>query len=164
MGDRVRYITAYFDGACAGQGTPDAAAGWSFVVEGDITHEHFGRVEGMQDNNRAETCGLLELLRWVDTQKGIVVDIVSDSVFVVEGIKTSGPRKAYADVWEDIRILMERNRHSIRSVRWVPRDENDKADELAKMAARCYLRLDREGYSLDFCLDTVISEIEVGQN
>lgn len=63
----------YSDGACINNGLPDAVASWSYVVadENDsIIQACTGRVEGKQDNNRAELVAYINALKYVKENKG----------------------------------------------------------------------------------------------
>lgn len=63
----------YSDGACINNGLPNAVASWSYVVtdENDsIVQACTGRVEGKQDNNRAELIAYINVLRYIKDNKG----------------------------------------------------------------------------------------------
>lgn len=63
----------YSDGACINNGLPDAVASWSYVVTNDkntVIQACTGRVQGIQNNNRAELTAYLNALRYVKDNRG----------------------------------------------------------------------------------------------
>lgn len=63
----------YSDGACIKNGLPDAVASWSYVVTNDentVIQASTGRVEGVQNNNRAELTAYIKALQYVKANKG----------------------------------------------------------------------------------------------
>lgn len=63
----------YSDGACINNGLPDAVASWSYVVTNDnntVIQACTGRVEGIQNNNRAELTAYINALRYVKENRG----------------------------------------------------------------------------------------------
>lgn len=158
MGTKVKEVIVHVDGACAGQGTPTARAGWGVSVKGDLSYRSKGRVEGKQDSNRAETWALLEAMRWLDQMKGVILNIRTDSAFLVDGIKNKNARSSNSDLWEELGPLLEANGYRIRTAKWIERDENNDADSLAKEAANCFILLDDSGNVMEFDLDAVTRE------
>lgn len=63
----------YSDGSCINNGLPEAIASWSYVVTvgtGSVIQACTGRVEGMQNNNRAELIAFIKALQHVRDNKG----------------------------------------------------------------------------------------------
>lgn len=66
-------IHVYSDGACINNGLPNAVASWSYVVTNDkstVIQACTGRVEGVQNNNRAELTAYINALHYVKDSKG----------------------------------------------------------------------------------------------
>ncbi|CAL2035302.1 unnamed protein product [Caenorhabditis brenneri] len=81
--DQCRKETkVYTDGSCHNQGQPNATAGFG-VFWGDLhPYNHSGRVDGLQDNNRAELTAAHYAIRQAIAYKFSAITIVTDSEFV----------------------------------------------------------------------------------
>ena len=58
----------YSDGSCISNGLPNATASWSYVVtdsNNNIIEASTGRVQGTQNNNRAELIAFIKALQYV---------------------------------------------------------------------------------------------------
>lgn len=58
----------YSDGSCINNGLPDATASWSYVVTDDnntVIQACTGKIEGVQNNNRAELTAFIKALQYV---------------------------------------------------------------------------------------------------
>lgn len=106
-------IYMYADGACSGNGTESARAGWAFTVyadEGESTpiHEEKGRLAGeRQTNNRAELQAILKALNYIDSDSNKEYTIYSDSEMAVKGITGEASRNANRDIWESIESICD---------------------------------------------------------
>lgn len=63
----------YSDGSCINNGLPDAIASWSYVVTNEnnvVIQACTGRVEGVQNNNRAELTAFIKALQYVRDNHG----------------------------------------------------------------------------------------------
>jgi ribonuclease HI len=122
----------YFDGASRGNPGP-AAIGWVIVTDGGIVTEGSKQI-GATTNNRAEYEGLLHALEVADGYGFEEVEVRSDSELLVRQVRgewdTNDPglreRRARA------RELL--NRFDSWSLSHVPREINERADELANEA------------------------------
>lgn len=133
-------VNIYTDGSCINNGTPDARAGWSYVVEGS-SHAKMGKLPGdNQTNNRAELYAFLEALKYVKTS-GVPARLYSDSKVLVDGVLGNSQRKANRDIWEDIEGIIPDVADSIVAVEHISRDKNKKADALARKGANALLVL-----------------------
>jgi len=129
-------VTIYTDGSCINNGKPEASAGWSVVIEGDVNEELYGKLPGdVQTNNRAELFAVQKALEWVKDHPGVEATICSDSKLAIDGMIGRSSRKANRDIWQEIEKLAVEVRHRIKDVQHVPREKNKRADELAKLAA-----------------------------
>ncbi len=134
--DRVRRLledggsaTVYFDGACRGNPGPAAAA---YVVEdedGVVTED--ARELGETTNNEAEYAALLAAVTEARELGYTEVEAVGDSQLVVEQVKGNWRCKA-----DNLRPLLHQVNDVVESfdgfrIRHVPREVNERADELA---------------------------------
>ena len=135
-------MRVFVDGACAGNGTPNAQAGWGYVAElsdGTVLRRN-GKVPGEQTNNRAELQGLLmatRLVKQLHEEQGIKsAELVMDSEIVVNGVLGKAKRRSNRDIWSKVESLFASLRGNVTvSIRHVPREENAEADRLASEAA-----------------------------
>lgn len=107
-------IYMYADGACSGNGTESARAGWAFTVyadEGESTpiYQEKGRLAGeKQTNNRAELQAILKALNYIDSDNSNTeYTIYSDSEMAVKGITGEASRNANRDIWERIESICD---------------------------------------------------------
>lgn len=147
-------ILIFTDGACAGNGTKNARAGWAYGVYDEktlkMTYSQKGKVEGTQSNNRAELmaiCKALEYISSINTTDTIA--IYSDSEISIKGLKGECARNANKDIWHKIELLCEtinQKRLNI-NVNFIESHKNstpyhqlnNEIDKLAKIASRALL-------------------------
>jgi ribonuclease HI len=122
----------YFDGAARGNPGP-AAVGWVIVTSDGIVAEG-GKQIGRATNNQAEYEALLQALEVADDYGFEEVDVRGDSELIVKQVRgeydTNDPDLREYRV--DVRELLTRFEEW--SLSHVPREINDRADELANEA------------------------------
>ncbi|MHB9288380.1 ribonuclease HI [Halobacteriales archaeon Cl-PHB] len=122
----------YFDGACRGNPGP-AAVGWVIVTDGGIVAEG-GETIGRATNNQAEYAALIRGLEVARDHGFDEVEVRGDSELIVKQVRgeydTNDPdlRERRVDVRELLRSFDDW------SISHVPREVNDRADELANEA------------------------------
>ncbi len=136
-------ITIYFDGLCYPKNPGGVAAYGYLVFRDDNMIDRGSRAigEGIgMTNNVAEYEGLLAASQWLKN-KGITERIIfkGDSKLVINQLKgewkiSSATSKKYVPKIKE--LLKGRDVSFI----WVPRDENEEADKLSRMAYEDYLR------------------------
>ena len=130
--DRGGRAHVYFDGASRGNPGP-AAIGWVIVTADGIAEEGSERI-GETTNNRAEYDALVRALELARDYGYDAVDVRGDSELVVKQV-----RGEYAVNQPELRERRVRARELLDDFdRWslehVPREINDRADELANEA------------------------------
>jgi ribonuclease HI len=135
-------ITIYFDGLCYPK-NPGGVAAYGYLVyrNRELIHKGFGAVgegKGMT-NNVAEYEGLLAAVQWI-VDEGIDEDIVikGDSQLVIKQMKgeyrvNSATSKKYVP---EIKKLLHLK---MPSFVWIPREENEEADKLSRVAYERYI-------------------------
>jgi ribonuclease HI len=135
-------ITIYFDGLCYPK-NPGGVAAYGYLVyrNRELIHKGFGAVgegKGMT-NNVAEYEGLLAAVQWI-VDEGIDEDIVikGDSQLVIKQMKgeyrvNSATSKKYVP---EIKKLLHMK---MPSFVWIPREENEEADKLSRVAYERYI-------------------------
>ena len=122
----------YFDGACRGNPGP-AAVGWVIVTSDGIAAEGGQRI-GETTNNQAEYAALLRALEAAHDFGASEVDIRGDSQLIVKQVRgewdTNDPELRERRV-RVRKLLTDFGRWSIAHV---PREVNERADELANEA------------------------------
>lgn len=136
-------ISIYFDGLCYPK-NPGGVAAYGYLVHRDkeLIWKGFGAVgEGRgMTNNVAEYEGLLAAARWlVDEGINESIEIRGDSQLVIKQMKgeyrvSSATSKKYVP---EIKGLL-----AAKSVSyfWVPREKNEEADQLSRVAYESYMR------------------------
>lgn len=142
-------LYVYTDGACSGNGTDKARAGWAFTVYADSTEtpmfESKGRLKGeKQTNNRAELTAILKALAYISESNDKEFTIFSDSEIAVKGINGEVARNANRDIWDDIEsicdIIIADKTVIIKHVKGHADDiRNNYTDALAVSASRALL-------------------------
>lgn len=94
--DGVTTDSIYCDGACRGNGTARAVAGWAWaywpgVARGEPTKYGSARLADPATNQRAELMALLEALRWWSGRDGGPITIYTDSMYAINCTTTWGP-------------------------------------------------------------------------
>ncbi|NMB85932.1 MAG: ribonuclease HI family protein [Methanothrix sp.] len=134
-------ITVYFDGLCHPKNPCGVAAfGYLVLRNGQVVHKGFravGEGKGMT-NNVAEYEGLMSAAQWI-ADEGIEEKIVikGDSQLVIKQMKgewkvKSATSKKYVPKIE--RLLEGKDVSFV----WVPREENEEADRLSRLAYERY--------------------------
>ncbi|HET7323246.1 MAG TPA: ribonuclease HI family protein, partial [Halococcus sp.] len=122
----------YFDGASRGNPGP-AAIGWIIVTSDGIVTEGGKRI-GDTTNNRAEYEALIQVLELASGYGFSTVEVRGDSQLVVEQVRGA---------WQTNNPALRERRVSVRellmnfeewSIEHVPREANERADELANEA------------------------------
>lgn len=132
IADNGGRVHLYFDGACRGNPGP-AAIGWVLIDEDGIVEEG-GETIGHATNNQAEYEALIRGLEVATTYGYDELEIRGDSQLIVKQVqgawKTNDPtlREHRVSVHE---LLADVDTYSITHV---PRETNDRADELANDA------------------------------
>lgn len=131
--ERGGRVHAYFDGASRGNPGP-AAAGWVLVAPGDGIVATGSETLGTMTNNRAEYEALVAVLEAADRFGYDEIELRGDSQLVVEQV---------TGAWDtndpDLRERRVRARELLArfddwSITHVPREVNERADELANEA------------------------------
>jgi ribonuclease HI len=125
---------AYIDGAARGNPGP-AGAGVYVPPQGDHPEEELFEPLGRQTNNVAEYRGLLLALTRAEELGANEVEILSDSLLLVEQVNGRYRTKA-----ENLKPLVEEavrraKRFRRFSLQHVPREKNARADRLANLGA-----------------------------
>jgi ribonuclease HI len=125
---------AHIDGAARGNPGP-AGAGVSIEAEEDRPAEELFESLGETTNNVAEYRALLLALRRAKERKADTVEILSDSLLLVQQV--NGIFKVRAPHLIPIVSDAIRRARSFRrfSIRHIPREQNRKADRLANLGA-----------------------------
>jgi ribonuclease HI len=134
---RIMMITVFFDGLCNPK-NPGGVAAYGYLVyrDGEPIHRGFravGEGKGMT-NNVAEYEGLRAAAMWLqDNEIDEKILIKGDSQLVMKQMKgdwrvTSATSKKYVP---EIKQLLEGKDVTFQ---WVPREENEEADELSRVA------------------------------
>jgi len=131
-------VVVHFDGACQ----PPRGGGvatYGFTVEGALEHEGRGLAvrpgAPHATNNVAEYVGAICALEWlVAAGYAGPVELIGDSQLVIE--QTSGRYAVHAPHLAAYRDRLTQLGHQFADLRlrWVPREENRRADELSKVA------------------------------
>jgi ribonuclease HI len=143
-------IRAFFDGCCEAI-NPGGHMGIGAIVylNEEPIFEHAGYVPASPNNtnNVAEYMGFTEIIEFLIEQltenkfsKGLQIDIRGDSNLVVNqmnglwkiksGYYTTYAREAKTR-WEGLKLICKDHRIPL-TLQWVPREQNNKADELSK--------------------------------
>jgi ribonuclease HI len=96
MSSTATTASIFCDGACSGNGTRHARAGWAWAywpgpARGEPDHHDRGKPIGAATNQRAELQALLEGLRWWKGLGGGPVTIYTDSMYTINCTTVWGP-------------------------------------------------------------------------
>lgn len=140
-------ITVFTDGSCV-YGNPGNAAGAYVAMRDGVLLEALGIPIGQSTNNRGEMAGAIQglLAAARHAQPGEEVLLVSDSTYVVEGMRNARDRVARLafnhDLWKemaDAADALAASEHALH-VKWVRGHKgnpgNTLSDRLARAAAR----------------------------
>lgn len=145
-------LTIKCDGLC--ETNPGGIGTWAFIIydeNGEIVTEDYGVAgEGMgTTNNVAEYRAVIEALHWLlALSDDYDVVILTDSLLVVNQVTGKWDchsphlRKLRSEAYELICI------NDVSAVEWIPRNENQAADALTRLAYKKALR-DRQGNNND---------------
>ena len=128
-------IEIYFDGAVLGNGQPNAKSGIGVVVkiDGKTTHK-ISEVVDSTTSNQCEWEGLLCALdlavRGRKKYPDANICLYGDSKMVVEQINDRWQHDKFM-LYYDSAINMK---YAPNSIEWIPREENEEADELSNKA------------------------------
>ena len=150
-------ITIYFDGLCYPK-NPGGVAAYGYLAyrDGQLIHRGFravGEGRGMT-NNVAEYEGLLAAAQWIEDEEiDEKIVIKGDSELVIKQMNgqyrvNSATSKKY--VPEIKKLLLGRDV----SLAWVPREENEEADKLSRVAYERYQSLKNQNRKRNRCLST----------
>ena len=130
------HYKGYFDGSSKGNPGP-AQCGWAVLdLDENIIHHESRTGDEPRTNNYAEYMGLIELLKYLVTDKKIThIDIYGDSKLVI--MQVTGQWKCKSSnlkpLWEHAVKLYEwLTSKKYVTLQWVPREENTIADSLAQ--------------------------------
>ena len=141
-------ITIHFDGLCYPK-NPGGVAAYGYLAhrDGKLIHQGFravGEGKGMT-NNVAEYEGLMAAAQWIaDEQIDEQIVIKGDSELVIKQMNgqyrvNSATSKKYVP---EIKKLLQGKDVSLV---WVPREENEEADKLSRMAYERYKQYKKNG-------------------
>lgn len=124
------------DGACAGNGSPNAKAAWAFVSG---KTEKAGPVIGKQTNNTAEGYAIYHALLWAATEKKKIIKVYSDSQITLNNLKKSPDKiKENREIFELIEDLIAANNLTVDYEKVLGHSgnpNNERADRLANKLA-----------------------------
>ncbi len=134
-------ITIHCDGLC--DINPGGIATWGYVAEVDgmeyTPSGVVGEGEGMT-NNVAEYHAVIHALKWIEENgyKGRKIRIFTDSTLVVNQVTGQWAvcTPHLLDLWAEADALKRRIGHV--DLRWCPREENEKADAMSRIAYDAY--------------------------
>lgn len=128
------HAVVHFDGACRGNGTPDAAAGIGAVIEIDGQVRETWKYIGKATNNEAEYGALHMGLSIALADGAKTVTCIGDSKLVIEQMKGAYEVKApNLKTWH-VRCKEKTARLNRVTFEHVPREKNTEADKLANRA------------------------------
>jgi ribonuclease HI len=89
-------VSIFCDGACSGNGTRHAKAGWAWAywpgrATGEAEHSGSGVPPAPATNQRAELTAILEALRWWRSLDGRAMTLYTDSMYSINCMTTWGP-------------------------------------------------------------------------
>jgi ribonuclease HI len=89
-------VSIFCDGACSGNGTRHAKAGWAWAywpgrAAGEAEHSGSGVPPAPATNQRAELTAILEALRWWRSLDGRAMTLYTDSMYSINCMTTWGP-------------------------------------------------------------------------
>ena len=130
-----RVFTAFVDGAA--RGNPDFAGIGVVILNPDgLVVDELSKGIGKRTNNVAEWRALIEAMKWAVRRGETPLSVRSDSKLVVQQmrgrwrVKDRRLRQLHAEARE-LAALLPRF-----EIRWIPREENERADLLAGYGAR----------------------------
>ena len=122
----------YFDGASRGNPGP-AAVGWCLVSSDGVVAEDGERI-GTATNNEAEYAALIRALEAASEYGFDAIDVRGDSELIVKQVRGEWNTNAPGLREKRVRVRELLNRFDRWSIAHVPREINDRADDLANEA------------------------------
>lgn len=125
-------IVVYTDGSSLGNGRADAGCGWAckLMYKGHECMKSGGDIG--KTNNQMEMMAVLQAMRSI-TDKGIPVEVYSDSSYVVETMNGHYSIKKNVDLWRLLRL--EKSRFSNIRFIWVKgHDKNKHNNDVDRLA------------------------------
>lgn len=141
MGYDFSRCVVYVDGACLGNGTANARAGYGVWCYHDDDINLIGRLKGNQTNQRAELGAGFYGVKQAIKNGYKKVTIKSDSNYLVKGITEWYPKRLRNGTLDEMANAYEFGliwdaMHDINAkFKWVPREDNGVADLLARRGA-----------------------------
>ncbi len=126
----------YFDGSSKGNPGP-AQSAW--IIK-DCNNEEYAKdiIIAKEDrtNNYAEYVALIKLMQYILTRKDILkIDIYGDSKLVIQQTKNIWKCKAknIKSLWViSAKLYKKLSNEKVITLNWIPRDQNNEADNLAQ--------------------------------
>jgi len=125
----------YFDGACEPV-NPGGAIGAGICIN-DTTDSFYLKPDPLNTNNMAEYMAFNRVLELLANKTDSVINIFGDSMLVVMQMngKWGIKKGSYLnEALKSSKLFNELERNNKITLRWIPREQNEKADELSKNA------------------------------
>ncbi len=141
--ENTRRLNIFTDGACSGNGTPNARAGWGIIVcdeNFNVETTEKGKVTGKQTNNRAELTAVYFAFKYIDQRADSIseVNIYIDSEITAKGIRGECERKANRDIWQEIEAICDKLAMNIKiNINQVEGHSTDKENIIANLNNQC---------------------------
>lgn len=102
---QIMTVQIYTDGSCLGNPGPGA---WAYLIRRDGKEFRKEGGEPYTTNNRMELSAVIEALRWLEKEhpNEQILDIYSDSTWVISTITKNWKRKKNLDLWERLTPLL----------------------------------------------------------
>lgn len=134
----MKKVTIYTDGACTDN---PGRGGIGYILQSD-DHEKTGAKGYIKTtNNRMELMAVIEALKVLKV--GCEITLLSDSKYVIDPLEKGWLQewltdehmmnRQNQDLWQQ--LVFEMKRHQI-TAKWIPREQNQRADKLAKLGCQ----------------------------
>lgn len=125
-------ITVYTDGSAINNGSPDSGCGWACkLIYGSRELTKSGGDKG-KTNNVMEMTAVLQAMRAI-TDKSILVEVFSDSKYVVETLNGNFRIKKNVELWQE--LMAEKEKFADIRFIWIKGHDKDRHNiEVDKMA------------------------------
>lgn len=133
----MKVYNCYFDGACEPR-NPDGNMGVGvYITEGQNVFEwsDFHKEKIGNTNNIAEYLAVIKILELLKNKKSETIQIYGDSKLVIEQLSGRWKIKVgqYVPYAQKAReLLLEIKKNNTVGLHWIPREQNQKADDLSK--------------------------------